>query len=1081
MPIKIMPGEVTPTLFVGLGGSGGQAIGRIAKRLREADDYEIRYRSLVRFVAIDTNAADLARLRKGHGAVGHVDATITLSDFDKVEYAKLRRGETYADADDYFTQWVHPWYRFREESGAGAGQIRIESRLGFFRSIEVGELTRQLQDLINDLRSHRHGMRRQGAPLQVFVYFSTAGGTGSGAFLPFGYLLRDIIGDKAARLFGFAILPDAFEEVVGMNRDGTLANGYAALKELEHVCRLDTQTIGAEEELTFHYDPRNKHKTKVARRPYDLVYMVDRPSDFSVDSVGEALSDATYVQIFSPILGDQQADYDNYTKESRSLFPSELGADGYTAFYGTLGASILLLPRNDLLSYCGRRYAATAVRRYLLLDDPALVSEEQREKFKQFNVDREELERLSPDARAARLDQAFMRKLDMLAEGDREGGTWNRLITVRETSQTRMQAAIQAIEEDLRSRVANVREISADRILDDAWTPATTMNTLAREIAAAKSEIEARTAGLGASIESGDWWAEFLSKAGPDAAPELSPYEQRYVLVRFRESGGILSAEQLDSMASNIARLRKEADIGRDSRFRSEMDAHAAEIKRTYGGWGKLLTRKDKDFEAARDRTVATFNEYVDKARALLIQSALYEIGVGLGRTGDALRGNFRNIESSAERLAVELEEKARRFEYDGGVDAEANDYTLDVEVLQHPNGRKRFWSYYYADQVKTRPESSDQTEILDAVRDALRPKFDEQGRPVRRTAREIVTDIEQSLVDAAKRFLSKQILGDPKSDDPYVKQGLRLDDALALEAKYYGLHTENPHGEADDVVRDVAPLTSSKLWQEEGVQRYARRKIETALAKARPLTRFHAEGKSMINHADMLLLGVHAQLMTGGFKQIMDEATYGKSADPIEDWPDPDRLVLYRSILGVPLYCFPHLNEEMKSAYRRYQSRDEKGWPLHIDHNWEELRDLDPDDARNALEASRELLRVSIGAMALGVSRGTIVTDNGAFALKLESGAIVKLAKELTGAADALLALEQDKPAVYDMMVADLVDDARHIGDKKELREEAKGASEAWAKRSVELELLDSRDKAEEAEYQALRQANQLLKSLLG
>ncbi|MEM9193164.1 MAG: tubulin-like doman-containing protein [Myxococcota bacterium] len=1080
MPIKIMPGEVTPTLFVGLGGSGGQAIGRIAKRLRRAEDYEIRYRSLVRFVAIDTNAADLARLRKGHGAVGHVDSTITLSDFDKVEYTKLRRGETYTDADEYFTQWVHPWYRFREESGAGAGQIRIESRLGFFRSIEVGELTRQLQDVIGDLRSHRHGMRRQGASVQVFVYFSTAGGTGSGAFLPFGYLLRDIIGDKSARLFGFAILPDAFEEVVGMNRDGTLANGYAALKELEHVSRLDAQTAGVEAELPFHYDPRNKHKTTVSRRPYDLMYLVDRPADFSVDSVGEALADSTYVQIFSPILGDQQADYDNYTKESRSLFPSELGAEGYTAFYGTLGASVLLLPRRDLLDYCGRRFAATAVRRYLLLDDPALVSEEQREKFKQFNVDREELERLSPDARAARLDQAFLRKIDMLAEQDREGGTWHRLLTVRDTSQTRMQSTIQSIEEDLRSRVASVRAISADRILDDAWTPATTMNTLAREIASAKAEIEARTAGLGASIESGDFWADFLSKAGPDAAPELSPYEQRYVLVRFREAGGLLSAEQLDSMAQNIARLRKEADIGRDSRFRSEMDAHAAEIKRTYGGWDKLVTRKDKDFEAARDRTVATFNEYVDKARALLIQSALYEIGVALGRTADSLRGNFRNIESSAGRLAVELEEKARRFEYDGGLDAEANDYALDVEVLQHPNGRQRFWSYYYADQVKTRPETSDQSEILDAVRDALRPKFDEQGRPLRRTAREIVSDIESSLVDAAKRFLSKQILGDPKSDDEFVRQGLRLDDALALEAKYYALHTEHPQGEADDVVRDVAPLVASALWKQDAIQRYARRKLETALAKARPLTRFHAEAKSMINHADMLLLGVHPQLMSGGFKAVLDEATYGKSADAIEDWPDPDRFILYHSILGVPLYCFPHINEEMKSAYRRFQAKTEKGWPLHIDHNWEALRDLDPDDAKNELERSRELLRVNVAAMALGAARGTVVTESGTFALKLESGATLPLGGDVIGAANGLLEMEEKKPAVYDLMVADLVTDARKIGDSKALKEEAKTAANGWAKRSVELELLDARDKAEEAEYVALREATRLLKSLL-
>ena len=39
---KIMPGEVTPTLFVGLGGSGGQAVGRIARRLRSSEDYTLK-------------------------------------------------------------------------------------------------------------------------------------------------------------------------------------------------------------------------------------------------------------------------------------------------------------------------------------------------------------------------------------------------------------------------------------------------------------------------------------------------------------------------------------------------------------------------------------------------------------------------------------------------------------------------------------------------------------------------------------------------------------------------------------------------------------------------------------------------------------------------------------------------------------------------------------------------------------------------------------------------------------------------------------------------------------------------------
>ncbi|MDH5493423.1 MAG: tubulin-like doman-containing protein, partial [Myxococcales bacterium] len=743
MPIKMMPGEVTPTLFVGLGGSGGKAIARIAGRLRRSEQWELRYRDLVRFVGIDTNAADLARLREGRGRRGRVDTTISISDFDKVAYTGLRRGESFAEADAYFTQWVHDWYRFREESGAGAGQIRIESRLGFFRAVEVGELARQLSDLLDGMRSHAHGMRQHGAPLQVFVYFSVAGGTGSGAFLPFAYLMRDLIGDPRARLFGFAILPDAFESVVGMNRDGTLANGYAALKECEHLMRLDTQ--GSAGPSTFHYDPRNRSRTQVDRRPYDLLYLVDRPTAFSVEDVCDALADASYVQIFSPVLGDQQADYDNYTKESRALFPAELGNAGYTAFFGTLGASVLLLPRADLLEYCARRYAAAAVRRYLLLDDPALVSEELRERFRLFAVDPDELDTLSPEARGDRLDISYRQKMDLLAESDREGGVFHRLLSVKETASARLEETLRKIEDELRSAVAGVREISADRILDDQWTPATTMSGLAREVASARQKLEERLATRMAQVESGDFFAELLAKAGPDASPELTPYEQRYVLIGFRQEGGALAASAIDALSEQVARLRKEAELGRESRFRSEMDAHAAEIKRTYGGWDKLILRKDKDFEEARDRAVSTFNEFVDKTRALLVRAAMHELLSDMGRAADALRATFRNIEGTASRLAIELDERARRFEHDGGDDAasQANDYLLDVEALQHPSSRHRFWSFFYEDQIRTLPEGDAQEGLLRAVREAMRPRFDERGRVLSRNAREIVSEVE--------------------------------------------------------------------------------------------------------------------------------------------------------------------------------------------------------------------------------------------------------------------------------------------------------------------------------------------------
>ncbi len=1081
MTIEIMPGEVTPTLFVGLGGSGGRAIARVAERLRSTPEWDAKYRDLVRFVAIDTNEADLAHLRGLPN--GGVEVTIGISDFDKVEYTKLRRGEAFAAEDEYFTQWVHPWYRFREESGAGAGQIRIESRLGFFRAAEVGDVTRKLQDVIQSVQHHSHGMRRHGAPLQVFVYFSVAGGTGSGAFLPLSYLLRDIIGDDRARLFGFAILPDAFEEKVGMNREGTLANGYAALKEAEHLMKLDAQA--PPNELTFHYDPRDKSKRTITRRPYDILYLVDRPSRFSVGDVGEALADATYVQIFSPILGEQQADYDNYTKESRALFPPELGDDGYTAFFGTLGASLLLLPREDLLTYCARRYAATAVRRYLLMDDPNLVSDAQRERFRAFLVDPDELAALSPEAQAERLDASFQQKMDLLAEEDREGGVWKRLLKVKDTAGTALESQLQAIEDELKGLTAKIREISADRILDDQWTPAATVSGLNREVAEARAAVEARTATHLKRLELGDWWAEFLAEAGPSGAPELDPYEQRYVLTTFRRQGGMLAGDAIDERAERIARLRKEADLGRDSRFRSEMDAHAAEIKKTYGGWDKLITRKDTDFEQARDRTVASFNQNVDKQRALIIQQAMHEILSALGRTADRMRASFRNVESSASRLADELEEKARRFEYDGGlVGSQSNDYLLDVEVLQHPTSRTRFWGWYYADQVQSRPEIGDPKAVLAAVRDAMRPKRDPKGRPIERTAREMVTDVESALVGVARSFLSKTIMGDPESDDEYERAGLRMDDALLLEARYYALQGGRPDADPTEALKDEAPLLPSKLREDDQLRRYARRKLDATLGKAEPLTRYSPEAKSTLKHADMVLLGLHETVEKGLIGELMEEATEGRGAEVLRGWPDPERLVIYHSILGVPLFAFPHLNAEMKHAYRRFQQMEEgkdKAWPLHIDHHWEGLPDLDPTEARQTMLAAQERTRLAIAALVLGRTEGTVVHDDDGYKLSLGEGVELPLGVDPMEAAEAMLATEDSKPAIYDTAVSPLVDAARKATESNEGKAALQAAGKNWKSEAVKLELKDDRDAAEEKRYQALRRSAALIDALLG
>jgi hypothetical protein len=304
------------------------------------------------------------------------------------------------------------------------------------------------------------------------------------------------------------------------------------------------------------------------------------------------------------------------------------------------------------------------------------------------------------------------------------------------------------------------------------------------------------------------------------------------------------------------------------------------------------------------------------------------------------------------------------------------------------------------------------------------------------------------------------------------------MDQALALEARYYGLSQE--HQPLEKLAK-MSPLDPGALWAEEDVRRYVRRKLEAGLGKAQPLTRFNPETKSMINHADMLLVGIHASILTSPIGEMLAEATYGKSADHIEDWDDPDRIVFYHSILGVPVYCFPHVNAEMKSAYRRFQGKPQKAWPLHIEKDWEELPDVDPDDRRREIETRTEKRRVAVGAAALASARGLLARDADGWKLSVESGAKLKLGADLLSAIDALLRLETEKPTIYDLAVAPLVKDAAVLPDRTALKAEADTALRAWSARAMELEVLDKRDAEQEAEHRALREAIRVLRSITG
>lgn len=384
----VPPSMITPTLFIGLGGCGLKIVKRVKEHLMGRPDYEERYRDLTKFAAFDTNINDLEKARQ------HMDDVFLLSDFEKEDYAKLATGQLFLEPDDYFTQWVPEGYRFRAGDTAGAGQIRIESRLGLYYQTKHRDVIPRLRRILEDMKNHAHGHRRLDSnEIRIVLCYSVAGGTGSGSHLPMSYLIRDLASQLGKpRLYGVAVLPSVFEDKTGHNKDGIFANGYAALKETEHLMKLGApEALGYPVDgIEFHYNPADTTKRVVRNQPFDFLYAIDRPERFTVSDVVAAAADGLYLQLFSPIFGEQAGDYDNYTQHQRFLVPHDFekkDVRGFTSFYGSYGSAVFLVPNEGLLEYCAKAAALDILKSSFVSDIPTGPAfDALRRNFDRFNT-----------------------------------------------------------------------------------------------------------------------------------------------------------------------------------------------------------------------------------------------------------------------------------------------------------------------------------------------------------------------------------------------------------------------------------------------------------------------------------------------------------------------------------------------------------------------------------------------------------------------------------------------------------------------------------------------------------------------
>lgn len=994
------PSAVSPTLFVGLGGCGCKMVVRIARHLKRRHDYEERYKDLVKFALVDTNINDLESYRE------QADETFLISDFEKEEYANFASGLKFVEADPYFTQWVPQNYRFRAGDTAGAGQIRIESRLGCYYQMRHGDFVPRFRRLLESLKSHEHGHRRlDSREIRIVICYSVAGGTGSGSHLTIAYMLRDqakALGKPY--IIGVSVLPGVFEDKTGTNKDGTFANGYAALKENEHLMKLGApeSRFFPDSGLEFHYDPSDESKTHVREKPFEFLYLIDKPENFTVTEPIAAAADGLYLQFFSPLFGVQAGDYDNYTQHQRFLVPHDFeakGIVGFSQFYGSFGAAVLLVPVQGLIEYCSEASALSLMRSSFLGDVPGEtvyaslrsnpepffeVTEHDDEGARPLHLS--DFTKKEEGVRKRLRDRLFAKRVRLLAKCEVDEGMEGRFLEMFRHGQRigEMPADMGGVKRD-EERVPRDREQLADRglnysigmlVLDAIAGEDDSPRSQPGLLQACQRNIENFSRKLSGDIPVQDkmlvreWkskaagWAEDFKRQAmrtlergynkhgidhpglenlielkflEDDTPEVSLASKRYAVLAIREALKVEMPEPKPFEGFDLPEYEDDDKV-REKDAPMLIDSLMDQAKK------KAMIDVSRSFLESRAKLRDRLANYAEVSRSLEMGFDLFE------------RERTKHLERLREQ----------------GCES-ANQFVLDAEALQLENGR-RMWDFFYEDQIANMPELGlsnphVQAELSGTVRDlSMR-----QGGGTTASLERLF----ESLRAYAAGILDRYIGGDPKALDRARRDGLRLSDALELEVVYRALYMSNldeVRARGSQALRSIIAQYRA-MPREEQIdlsetlhQDYLRDKVKRVVKEKASLLVSYDESRDQhggVRPDHVFLAAIDANFKNSSIEEALRGADVAGMTWVKDDWNNPQQVVFYRAVLNVPLYVFGRM-EEMKDYYYRFKNLAKRSKVLHTDKNWEDsLPDLDPDTTQE--KHRQELVRehiINFGAL---------------------------------------------------------------------------------------------------------------------
>lgn len=280
--------DYSPSLFLGLGGTGYLVLSKLKRKLEEIFESDDGVPNSLQFLVVDIDTDKPQDLQKNDPAFKPTGNEFWCPTLPPLESLDKRIAEgRHPYLKKWFPENLNKVFQMTDRDRVEeAYQHRCVGRAALF--IHGDSFYQKIHSKITHVMTGVDGNAVDDDTFsnrpKIYMVCSLAGGTGSGMFLDAGAILRTVAPN--IELIGIFFLPNMFVGTLldsGHDSEIPFANTYGALKELDYF-QIDIE--GHE----FNVEYTNKLKINGLRKIFDMVYLIDTQREKGAIHVGDLKS-----------------------------------------------------------------------------------------------------------------------------------------------------------------------------------------------------------------------------------------------------------------------------------------------------------------------------------------------------------------------------------------------------------------------------------------------------------------------------------------------------------------------------------------------------------------------------------------------------------------------------------------------------------------------------------------------------------------------------------------------------------------------------------------------------------------------